>query len=638
MKRLLFILPLLTLLLACCTPQVETTEPAVPDVVPEPVEGPFQASPALSTIDSLMWQQPDSAFALLLRFAGSPEADSLDTFNLNYFHLLLSELLYKNNCAQSNRNELLHAVACFDSLSSALSAHPLAPGRHSGPDPESPSPYDDLPFLAARAHYINGVGYYESDSLVPACAEYLKALEVMEDHYKEKELVGHKARFMAYIYNRLGELFSGQYMMDQTIECYKNALGYCRIETTSPQGISSIFFRIGKQYDKKNEFEKANLYYGLALEEMTSTDNELYRDIVANKALASYQLGVGAARPLKTLIQLLPEAGDKKERLARMIAIGSIFMEEEVYDSALLYLEPILEAEGGYTAYKIQAANYLRNVYGNLGDKEKEEACVWLLAEHKTSEGENKAMVSRLDNLYKNYTDKKHEIRAKKARKKAVCTTVAIIVPLAFVIGLIVFVAVKQKSSKEHQKDLEERENRHAEAMKKERQEHLNKQAALSGRLKKSNEELRELKEARQQQKDNTMQEQETPTVPFTDEPVCQLILERMNEGKFLSQMGPKIYKEYALSKEQVVALRMTVDRHYGQFTSRLKRLHPELTQDDLNYCCLYLLGLSDADVSALMQKAYPTVSQRSRKIKAILGSESPLPITLRGFADNIQR
>jgi hypothetical protein len=176
------------------------------------------------------------------------------------------------------------------------------------------------------------------------------------------------------------------------------------------------------------------------------------------------------------------------------------------------------------------------------------------------------------------------------------------------------------------------------EDLEKERQEHRNKQAALSGRLKKSNEELRELKEARQRQKDNTMQEQETPTVPFTDEPVCQLILERMNEGKFLSQMDPKIYKEYALSKEQVVALRMTADRHYGQFTSRLKRLHPELTQDDLNYCCLYLLGLSDAGVSALMQKAYPTVSQRSRKIKAILGSESPLPITLRGFAYNIQR
>ena len=241
---------------------------------------------------------------------------------------------------------------------------------------------------------------------------------------------------------------------------------------------SSIFFRIGKQYDKKNEFEKANLYYGLALEEMTSTDNELYRDIVANKALASYQLGVGAARPLKTLIQLLPEAGDKKERLARMIASGSIFMEEEVYDSALLYLEPILEAEGGYTAYKIQAANYLRNVYGSLGDKEKEEACVWLLAEHKTSEGENKAMVSELENLYKTYTDRKQEINAKKAKDKAVRETICVLAVVAVVVGIAIFIIVRRRMKAKTGKMLEDLE--------KERQEHRNKQAALSGRLKRA--------------------------------------------------------------------------------------------------------------------------------------------------------
>jgi hypothetical protein len=31
----------------------------------------------------------------------------------------------------------------------------------------------------------------------------------------------------------------------------------------------------------------------------------------------------------------------------------------------------------------------------------------------------------------------------------------------------------------------------------------------------------------------------------------------------------------------------------------------PNLSNGDLTYCCLYLLGLSDADVSALMQKEY---------------------------------
>lgn len=32
----------------------------------------------------------------------------------------------------------------------------------------------------------------------------------MEDHYDEKELVGDKAKFMTFIYNRLGDMFEEQ--------------------------------------------------------------------------------------------------------------------------------------------------------------------------------------------------------------------------------------------------------------------------------------------------------------------------------------------------------------------------------------------------------------------------------------------
>ena len=90
-----------------------------------------------------MWRQPDSAFAMLQEFASSAAADSLDEFNGHYCQLLIAELLFKNNYAQSNRAEVLQAVGYFDSIDDA--------------------------FLAARAHYIKGVGYYERDSLVEAC-------------------------------------------------------------------------------------------------------------------------------------------------------------------------------------------------------------------------------------------------------------------------------------------------------------------------------------------------------------------------------------------------------------------------------------------------------------------------------------
>ena len=70
-------------------------------------------------IDSLMWKQPDSALTVMLKFAASPEADSLDDFEEHYCQMLISELLYKNYYEQSNREELLKAVDYFDSIVAA---------------------------------------------------------------------------------------------------------------------------------------------------------------------------------------------------------------------------------------------------------------------------------------------------------------------------------------------------------------------------------------------------------------------------------------------------------------------------------------------------------------------------------------
>jgi hypothetical protein len=94
-------------------------------------------------------------------------------------------------------------------------------------------------------------------------------------------------------------------------------------------------------------------------------------------------------------------------------------------------------------------------------------------------------------------------------------------------------------------------------------------------------------------------------------------------------------YKDAALNKQQLLELRLAADHHFNQFTVRLKKAFPKLTNSDLDYCCLYLLGLTDADVAALMQRAYNTVIERNGKIRKILGSENPLTITLTDLAKN---
>ena len=110
--------------------------------------------------------------------------------------------------------------------------------------------------------------------------------------------------------------------------------------------------------------------------------------------------------------------------------------------------------------------------------------------------------------------------------------------------------------------------------------------------------------------------------------------MERVNEGQFKSKVDYLVYKDYALTKEQLLALREAADVHFGQFTARLKQEYLALTKGDLDYCCLYLLGVEEADVAALMQRAFNTVCERSRKLKAVFGEDAPLSSTLRNIAN----
>ena len=152
---------------------------------PRPATTPSQrgttAHEALEGIDSLMWKEADSALKVMLEFAASPEAESLNEFEGHYCQVMVAELLFKNYYGQSNRAEVLKAVHYFDSIVGM-----------DGADTRGVS----LPFLDARAHYINGVGYYEQGNLINSCTEYLTTLEVMESRFATNELVGTKARFI----------------------------------------------------------------------------------------------------------------------------------------------------------------------------------------------------------------------------------------------------------------------------------------------------------------------------------------------------------------------------------------------------------------------------------------------------------
>ena len=412
-------------MLVACSKHAETPRSALRPF--DGSQGPQAQGPQtqeLSQIDTLMWHQPDSAFAVMMEFAGSEAADSLDVFEGHYCQVLIAELLYKNYYKQSNRMELLKAVAYFDSLNFTPNDTPTPKSLIAGADPLSPTRNDNIVFLAARAHYMNGVGFYERDSVVAACAEYLKALEIMETHFPNMETqdvaslqVEHLPRFMGLTYGRLAELFSGQFMQEPAIVCCKKALEFQEIEPGSPLNQSGLLYLLGKQYDKLNQYDSAAYYYDEALRLLPDTNNLVYRDLVSQYAILKYETENDAESFIQDLGCMVAQAADESEKLTRYLTIGAFYADVGQNDSALKYLTPVFMYKDDYQMTR-EAARCMRDIYQSQGDSLKVIQYAMYLTDNEVHEGESNAQVSQLNELFQRHLQWKQK-KAESERKLA---------------------------------------------------------------------------------------------------------------------------------------------------------------------------------------------------------------------------
>ena len=597
----------LLLALAACTKAPELAE---------------RPAPALLQIDSLMWQRPDSALALLLPYfdtcrdamIASPtddadnalETHSMRLYDRHYANLLLAELLYKNDFAQANRAELQQAVAYFDSLVAGADA------------PRVSADNATIAFLDARAHYINGVGYYEQDSLVEACREYLKALEIMENRFEEKDLVGEKARFMALTHTHLCSLFSDMYLHEQAIYFGEEALEYYQKYNATPWHISWVLNEIGSHYEMMDDYDSADYYYHQSLLVLSDTNSLTYRDIVTHIAFLSYKMGGSPIFSLRRLQKLIEQSETQGEALSRCAMVGEIFYHEKQFDSAFVYSNEVYNYSNSMDSRK-QAAEWLVEICEAQGrEADAIEYATFLVPFANLNENQS-FLKSQLTELCHEYEQKKQETLHQNKLKETLRKGGFIIwgLVLAFSVGLSVYLFINKRR------------------MAAERQAHKMQQAALSGKLKKSNEALRET--TKQLEKAIAEKEISGPALAkdyasFREAPICRQILETVKGNYFKSKMDCSAYKEYALGKEQLQSLRDSADEHMAQFTTRLRKQFPSLNEEDVNYCCLYLLGLNEAEISVLMQRAYPTVCERNRKIRRIIGEKNDLVFALRNF------
>lgn len=531
-------------------------------------------SSELLAVDSLLWTQPDSALTCLMA--------CYDTIgDRHYANLLLAELLYKNDYEQTNRAELQVAVAYYDSVS--------------------------CPFLAARAHYINGVGYYERDSVVPACEEYLKAVEIMEGYFTEKELVGQKAKFMALTYTRLYSLFSNQYLHEQAICFGKTSLAYYHKYNAPPRHMAWVMNEIGSHYDMMEFYDSADYYYEKGLTVLSDTNNLTYRDIVTRQAFLSYKMGGGPQRSVEQLQQLIKQAKGKKELMSRYAIVGEIFYHEKQYDSAAVYLDCVFRESSSIDSRK-QAAEWLVEICKHQGENSEEYAD--FLVPYANKEENKSNIKSQLVEKYNHYKQQTTEQRHQKQMQKQAIQAIFVItiLLLAIVFFFVLYRTYKRKKLHIETKFEEEKNN------------HEIQQKALSGRLKHSNEELRiQKKKVNDYAKKEEIQQRQIQwdTLDrFIEEDICQYILTVLRGRHIKREAKSNAYPELRLSEEQLHDLSLAVEKHFCGFEKTLTDFSPKINRNAMNQCRLYLLNLEDVQIAALLSCDYSTVTRRSSKLK----------------------
>ena len=507
----------------------------------------------LAAIDTLMQSRPDSALTLLL--------DSI--MNDPYYQLLLSEALYKNDYQQANRTELLATMAYFDSLSGRDGVHSVSTNDA---------------FLAARCHYMNGVGYYETDSVVPACAEYLKALEIMENHFKEKDFVGHKAKFMALTHTHLCGLFSDLYLHEQAIYFGKLSLAYYQKYKAESWYIAWVLDKIGSHYTMIEQWDSVTYYCDQALNVLADTNNRTYRDITALKTMVSYYKGNKAHESLEQIRLLLSQADDKKEYLARCLSMGEVFYNERELDSAFKYLLLVFN-ESDILEAKKQAVEWLVEICRSQGKNTL--PYTDFLVPFANQEENQSEVKSKSTELYKKYCLQAQERQHQQLVRKNTRWV------LLLLMGLLLFTLILTVL--------------------------YHKKKIMLGFLE------HQIKQG--QSKDVVLNNMEQ----FLNDATSREIMLSV-QGKNIKRSAiPSDYPELILNDTQLQKLALCFNRCFGSFESRLEAYGITSNPVLVNLCYLYLLGLDEKQVAILLNRDYSTIKRYEKKLKTAFNTQENL-------------
>ena len=416
-------------------------------------------------------------------------------------------------------------------------------------------------YTSARAHYSNGLRLFQNDSLVEALDEYLNALKIMET----SDSMNYHPRFMMLIHWQLGNLFSSQYMQEPAIVCYENALNYTGTSEDMPSDYTRLSKLLGAQYHRLQKYDTARYYYHEALQSLSDTNNLDYNQLQFYNAMLDCVIGEDDEQYFGKLKKLAAQTSEPV-RFTNFITIGEFYYEANQYDSAIVYLKPAFDNINN-VELKCRASDFLQNIYQNRGDTLTASQYALYFTKHHEDDRVSNARTSTLNDMFQKHQQWEQQ-RLQTVEHQHFIKYITLLSTLLILLILPILLLKKKKPS-----------------------------TTFSSRFS-----------------------------LFEKSEIVILIRERLakNHDK-MSVKNIDEQTELSLDNASFVALRTAVDTHFDGLLKNLSTKYPNLNVNDLNCCCLAILGLSNTEMAVLLGVKYNSLTNRLAKIKKILNTDENL-------------
>ena len=546
---------------------------------------------AMKQAESLMNTRPDSALYLLQNMVDSVSA--LPEEAQMYYHLLAIQAKDKQYITHTSDSLINRIVSFYED-------------------------YDDKERLM-MAYFYQGSVYRDMNDAPRALKAFQQAMDLNVPNHD----------LQAKACNQMGTLFMYQGLYDEAIRVNRKAIELYLLQGKHHK-ISYFQRDIARMYDVKNMPDSALHYYQNACHTaLTDGDSVRYYGILGELGGFCYDMGK-TDKALQILIQAESSMHIKNKSHIYSI-LGYLYNDFQNWDSAYYYKKKVLKignmdkrydsyvelAKLEYKKGKHQEANlYLQNAV-DLNDS----------IRHMT-QIETIAKINSLYN-YQHIEEKNARLELEKEKQEFWSLFVITISVCILASSGIIILQQKRKKEKllakieEKKKQDEQKYHSSLEAI----TGNLKKIAQLEDMLKEKNSENDQLQQKLAEVQKEKLKAQNEAIKQWNKEQKLRLVLFKNSE----------VYQELILaSKDETfnmtphkypgkwATIQEHIDSIYPNFTERLCKLCPSLSERDLQVCHLTKLGMSPSDISRVLKQSRQAITNTRKRIMQKLNDIAP--------------